>query len=264
MLLGKPKLSNTTSDNNNFFCEIDRINPNEFNWIIDSTEYGNTFLNIIKPKKSKISNDEKKYIQSYINNLHSLFNEMELNHDSIDKLIDIDKFIDYILLTELTKNYDAYALSLYFSKLKNKPLEFGPFWDYDIAYGNACDSAFADPRGWCYESKVEKDVNPMLNWAKIMLNDSIYTYRIKERWQEQRNTFLSYKELNSTIENITAQIETAKDNYKRVIPISEIWVWPNVFVGGQYSADLFYLKNWLINRINWLDFKLNYSVPKKD
>jgi hypothetical protein len=38
------------------------------------------------------------------------------------------------------------------------------------------------------------------------------------------------------------------------------WVWPNNFVGGTYSAELNYLKNWIADRFFWMDNNLPGSA----
>lgn len=36
-------------------------------------------------------------------------------------------------------------------------------------------------------------------------------------------------------------------------PVTGVYVWPNYFVGATYEDDVNYLKNWVDERLNWLD-----------
>lgn len=64
--------------------------------------------------------------------------------------IDVDSFVDYFLLSEVTKNPDSYRGSAFFHKVLSLktdskmmqdaqgPIVMGPVWDYNEAYGICC------------------------------------------------------------------------------------------------------------------------------
>lgn len=52
--------------------------------------------------------------------------------------VDEDSFVDMFLITELTKNPDAYRGSYYFHKNPGSVLIAGPPWDFNEAYGMCC------------------------------------------------------------------------------------------------------------------------------
>jgi len=51
-------------------------------------------------------------------------------------LIDVDNFVDFFLLQEITKNVDVNWGSLYLVKETGQPLRMNPLWDFDISLGN--------------------------------------------------------------------------------------------------------------------------------
>ena len=64
--------------------------------------------------------------------------------------MDISSFVDYFILTELTKNVDGYRLSTFFHKDKGGKITMGPAWDYDLAWGNANYCEVTEQAGWIY------------------------------------------------------------------------------------------------------------------
>jgi len=42
------------------------------------------------------------------------------------------------------------------------------------------------------------------------------------------------------------------DNFEKW-PVLGQYVWPNNFVGNTYSEEINYIKNWINNRLSWMD-----------
>ncbi|RLN50285.1 hypothetical protein BBJ29_003533 [Phytophthora kernoviae] len=55
--------------------------------------------------------------------------------DVLEDYIDIGSFVDYFLHSELSENSDAYRRSAYFFKDRGQPINAGPVWDFNLAYG---------------------------------------------------------------------------------------------------------------------------------
>ena len=88
------------------------------------------------PKADDITDEQKQYIQNYIRDFeNSLFNIDNTASDrDYNNYIDIDSFVDYFILNELTGNIDAYRLSTYMHKNRGGKLKMGPIWDLNIGY----------------------------------------------------------------------------------------------------------------------------------
>lgn len=70
----------------------------------------------------------------------------------VEKLIDVESFARYYLISEFTANCDAYFTSVYFYKDgKNDKIHAGPAWDFDRSFNN--DSVDGDGR-------LTKQLNP--------------------------------------------------------------------------------------------------------
>ena len=79
------------------------------------------------PKPEKISTEQKEYIQTYINDFESNLLSDEFNNleNGYLSYIDIDSFINFFIINEITKNIDGYRLSTFLNKDVNGKLKMG-------------------------------------------------------------------------------------------------------------------------------------------
>lgn len=96
------------------------------------------------------------------------------------KYIDVDSFVDYFLINELTANYDAGSLSTYIYKDIDGKYKMC-VWDFN----SACD--------FYQESAMPTDQFrlPHVLWYKMLFMDSDFTHRVVERYRELRKTYFS-------------------------------------------------------------------------
>lgn len=81
--------------------------------------------------------DEEVAIKDFIKE----FDELERlakkgKYEDIVKIIDIESFAEYYLISEFTVNPDAYASSFYFYRDGDSKIYAGPVWDFDFALAN--------------------------------------------------------------------------------------------------------------------------------
>lgn len=92
------------------------------------------------PKPIDINDNQKKHIISTINNFESILAEDNFDlseNPNYLNFIDIDSFIDFFIVNELTKNIDGYRLSTFLHKDTSGKLKMGPIWDFNLSFGNA-------------------------------------------------------------------------------------------------------------------------------
>lgn len=64
------------------------------------------------------------------------------NYDSVQKLLDVNSFIDFILLQEITRNVELEApRSMFIYKDESGLYRMGPVWDFDGGFGYSWDEA---------------------------------------------------------------------------------------------------------------------------
>lgn len=93
------------------------------------------------PKLNELHPFQKAYIQDYITDWEIALKISSFTSPSsgYKAYIDVSSFIDYFLITELSKNIDGYRISTFLYKHRiseGGKLVAGPLWDYNIAWGN--------------------------------------------------------------------------------------------------------------------------------
>lgn len=213
------------------------------------------FYEYFDPKGIELSFAQKDYIRSYIESFEwSLKNTNPNDENGYLSFVDLETFVDFSLVQELTKNVDAYRLSTYFHKDKNSNdprLKMGPIWDFNLGFGNAdyCESDLYT--GWAYKETGCSAEVPF--WWDEFFSDPQFRNLYDCRWNEWRETFLSDANMETVVDSLKNLLdESAARNFDRW-PILGQYVWPNSFVGSSYTAEVEFLRIWISNRINWLD-----------
>jgi hypothetical protein len=161
------------------------------------------------------------------------------------KYIDVDSFVDWYLVEEITENNDSRfgALSnfLYYDPDK-KQYCMGPLWDFDLALGNY------------------KNVNETPNhfyiknysWTARLFQDPYFVSRVQDRWNNKKNevnALLQYIDKQALYldhaQNLNFQKWTINDTAGAAV------------VKGSYQGGIDYLKSWLAQKMAWLDTAIN-------
>lgn len=204
---------------------------------------------------------QKAYIQDYITDWEVALKSPTFTDpvNGYKAYIDVASFIDYFLLTELSKNVDGYRISTFLHKQRfseGGKLVAGPLWDYNIAWGNANYCQGGNTTGWeinfnsiCGGSGALQ--NPF--WWNRMLEDSLYANEVNCRWTELRQSTLSDTVLFQFIDSMANLLEIPAQRHYQKWPILGNYVWPNNFIGQTYQEEITYLKNWISNRTAWMD-----------
>ncbi|MDP3149203.1 MAG: CotH kinase family protein [Ignavibacteria bacterium] len=227
------------------------------------------------PKPEDITPQQKVYIQKYIED----FETRLYNPDYADtltgypSLIDVPSFVDCFLLNEMCKNVDSYRLSTFMYKdkdSKNSKLVMGPVWDYNIAWGNANYYDASLVYGW-HISYLSTNLNFLQTdqfqvpfWWKKIIADSNFQKKYAERWFQLRQNEFNLTNIYRFIDSLkTLTSEAQPRNYQRW-PILGTWVWPNYYVGQTYDDEVTYFKNWIKDRLGWMDEELHNIIKVKE
>ena len=68
---------------------------------------------------------------------------------------------------------------------------------------------------------------------------------------------MSLNYINTFIDSTATLLEKAEKRNFELYPILGNYVWPNYFVGDTYESEINYLKNWITNRLAWMDSEIN-------
>jgi hypothetical protein len=213
------------------------------------------------PEIDSIHPLQKAYIQDYITDWEVALKSPNFTNSvtGYKPYIDVGSFIDYFLITELSKNVDGYRISTFLHKQRfseGGKLVAGPLWDYNIAWGNANYCQGGNTSGWeinfnsiCGGSGGLQ--NPF--WWNRMLEDTLFANEVKCRWTGLRQTVLSDSALLNYIDSMATLLAVPAERHYQKWPILGTYVWPNNFVGTSYQAEVNYLKTWIQNRTVWMD-----------
>jgi len=181
--------------------------------------------------------------------------------------IDVQSFIDFFLVNELAKNVDGYRISTFLHKDKDKtdrisPIKAGPVWDFNFGFGNADYYDASITSGWQCEYKLPNDYwsNPFW-WIKLRKDPDFFNQLVSS-WKGYRTSILSDNRVEYVIDSLTTMLSDAQQRNFNAFPVLNQYVWANNYVGGSYENEISYLKNWIFDRMEWMDSKLDgYMYP---
>jgi len=215
------------------------------------------------PNEEDITDEQRNYIKSYINSFENTLNSNQFSdlENGYSKYINVDSFIDFFILNELSNNVDGYRLSTWLVKDKNELLSIGPIWDFNLAFGNAnyCGGERYDVWAYKFNERCSQDFWQIPFWWNRFMEDPNFKNLLQQRWNTLRNYELSEDVILSKIDNYINLFESSgsrEANFRRWQILGE-YVWPNNFIGGSYPDEINYLKEWISNRLAWLDREID-------
>ena len=215
------------------------------------------------PKNDDISNDQKQYIQNYMQGFENALASEDFKslEDGYRQFINVDTFIDFFILNEITRNVDGYRISTFMNKDKGGKLNMGPIWDFNIAFGNANYCGGELTSGWAFNFNevCPQDGMHVPFWWKRLLEDPEYVSELKERWSFLRANEFSNESIMNTIDNLKLELEKSDAttrNFGKWLILGK-YIWPNNFIGNKYSEEIDYLKDWIEKRLSWMDSEIN-------
>ena len=210
--------------------------------------------NLTKELKENIKND----ISTFEKILYSYdFNDRTYGYE---KYIDVDSFVDYFLINELTCNYDAGVFSTYIYK-DTDGLYKMCVWDFNSSCDMYQEMALPHNTFQMHERM----------WFEMLVKDERFTNRIIKRYKELRKTYFSKEYLYNFIDSAVDGLGPAIDrNY-------EVWgysflpehnILDSVSRNPQnYEESIIQIKTFLDKRIDWLDDNIEslrqYSTKSK-
>jgi len=173
------------------------------------------------------------------------------------KYIDVNSFVDYLLVAELTKHLEGFSFNFFLSKDKGGKLTAGPAWDFDRALGNEMFFYAWEPKGWLLDTYPNYFAyhKPPFWWYKLA-KEKVFAQLLSERWKEMRQTTLSDEKILQMIgEDENTLLESQVRNFEKW-PILGKRVGSNPSISPlpqTFADEVNYVRTWLITRANWMD-----------
>jgi len=249
-----------------YIIKIDKVDFGDKTWTSPYPPFQGATQKIVYvyyyPDREDINSAQAEYIKNYVTNFEKVMNASNYNDPFYGYLnyIDLDSFVDMFLIFELSKNVDSYRLSTFFYKDRNKKLCAGPIWDFDLSFGLPDYYEGWSTEGWQYKVYLGGDYwqNPF--WVSKLYNDPVFKNKFAKRWNELKNNILSYETISKFIDDCVNKISDAKTrNFEKWNQCFDgvTYIWPNKNKFTSYEAEINYLKNWIKQRLDWL----NKNVP---
>ncbi|CAD7699441.1 unnamed protein product [Ostreobium quekettii] len=237
----------------------------------------------VYPKKTKVSQEQLDWMGSYMGEMEQALQSQDRNQWT--RYIDEGTFVDYFLITEMTKNPDGYRGSTYYYKDAGGPLAAGPAWDYNEAYGYCCGypiegyqnngestgisgGSAISPEGWRYNICIDRErcvVDPddgTSQYFMMLMLDPEFQASVAGRWQELRAGPWSTGSMVGLVEGLKGQIrEAALRNYKRwhEAPLLEGATTDDESNLAVWTFEVDKFADWVREHAAWIDGQLTSS-----
>lgn len=164
------------------------------------------------------------------------------------KYINADSFVNWLLANEVVKNQDARDFSsIYYFKDKGGKLGMGPAWDFDLSSGNIDSTIAKDPQNWYVRDAT---------WFLRLAQDPTFILKTRKRWSDIRAK--EVQQIFTDIDQTAAYLELSQKKNFEKWPILDKYIWRNAVVTGSYSGEVAYMRNWLQQRVAWIDGNMQY------
>lgn len=202
----------------------------------------------IKDPDVEYDDEDFNYIKNYVIEADAiLFSDDFTDPDNgWQKYLDMDSFVEWYLINEISKNNDAVFFSSCYMNLKRGgKLKMGPLWDFDLAFGNTTSNGNDNPEGFWIKN---------VHWYDRLFQDPVFLSRIKERFAYYYdNKQLIYDKIDANVTILKQKVVEDNKLWGTIIDSSSTA--EEVETAYQLKADN--LKNWIETRLLWLYENIN-------
>ena len=220
------------------------------------------------PDYEDLTQDQVNYINNRIDQMEQqLWNYRPTGSAGYQDYLDVDNFVDYQLAQELGHNVDGYRLSgKFFKRRDSEDARFKMvLWDMNLAYGNSDYYQGWRTDTWIYQNNnllnSEGDTQLVPFWWYRLNTAPDYIAALKTRWAQYRRSNLRDDRIMATIDSLASVLTSHGAELRN----SEAWprwgqyVWPNYYVANDFQDEVDWLKQWIGQRIAWMDQQYGYD-----
>lgn len=193
--------------------------------------------------------NQVKYIRDYVSRVYAA--ALGGDYTTFSSLVDVGSFVDMYILHELFKNLDTGYSSFYLYKKPGGKLYAGPPWDFDATTNfSGFDRGDRSPEGIFVADKIQadhKNDNCTSELYIALYQTTGFRSAVRTRWKQLSPEIKSFldRRLNDTVYNeykAAMGKNFARWHGKTQQNAEDDWV-----------RDIKSLKQWLLDRITWLD-----------
>jgi len=214
---------------------------------------------IKEPEIPQANTSELWYIKQYILNMESAI----VNNSGWENYIDVDSWIDWFIVNELTFNTESsFYRSCFMWRDAGGKLRLGPVWDFDMAFGNHYGD-LPEYDGWCTTESTYTFISE--NWMNYLMTYDDFTTRLVDRWNEVKDGLL--ETALGAVDKYSDMLDgSQQQNFK-------VWNIMGVGIGmgsvspykyNTYEKQVQYLRDFINTRWNYIDDRLNSDEYSQD
>jgi hypothetical protein len=220
------------------------------------------------PTTTNLVAAQKNYLKTTINSFETVLYSAGFANptNGYPAWIKLNSMIDFFLVSEVSRNMNAYRKNCYYFKnkdSKDNKIHSGPVWDYDEAYKNLVEDCTAysatDGSGWAYKINDCAGLKTSSNgWIVRLLEDPAFKNALYSRYTLMRTTYLSNNYLNNYIDSVKTLVSEAQGRHYNKWQILDTNAGPDEVdpQPATYQAHIDKLKSWIQTRLNWLDINM--------
>jgi hypothetical protein len=214
---------------------------------------------LIYPKQSTATTAQVASIQSWLDGLAAALEDATSDGpgSGVFSYLDFDSTVDYILVQELSKNVDAYTLSVHFARNASEAARFVP-WDFDLSFGQPTIQGASNesPPGWIYGRTpfiVALSRSAALRAALATRFRQLRAGPFSDSGITQKLDFMQAGLPPSLIEQNFAVWPIQEVNFTQIVRRYSL------YPVQSYSEEVTRLRAWIRQRLEWLDANIqNY------
>jgi spore coat protein CotH len=230
-----------------YLLELDQLERLDADDVYFDSVITERFLINIKEPSLEVGSAEYTYIKDLFEDFETALYSPSYRSATTGyaKYIDLDSFIDWYLINEITKNQDSQSWSsMFVNVMPSKKIKMGPLWDFDLSFGNV---DYSDAQ---YSDGFWVKFHP---WYERLFQDPAFVEKVKIRFAyfKQNQNFILNK-----IDGYAEQLQWAQQENDDQWQTIGMPVWPNPVVFETYQEEVDHLKSWYSNRMAWLEAAL--------
>ena len=241
-----------------YYVELDN---NAYREPINFTSYYGNPISVHDPDDDVIQPEQFRYIQNVWNNMESVV--FGSNYKDPEKgtrsVLDIETFLRHFLTSEFNGNTDMICQVFFYKERGDDHFYVGPVWDADLALENDANTYPANERmDWTYKVRDTGDWRSFV--SRVLSDPSVYT-KLREMWAKlRRKGSFDPKAVAADVDSLRQEISaSARLNFIRW-PYLTQWLDLNPAVPGTWDAEVNRVRNFVYNRVEWMDKMLSYGV----
>ncbi|MEY2410884.1 MAG: hypothetical protein QOF48_3554 [Verrucomicrobiota bacterium] len=226
----------------------------EYDSVKDEESFKTTRTNqfyFVEPGLDEITAVQKSWLKKHLNDLEAALYGGDFRDPvkGYPAFIDPGSFIDYHLITEMTKNVDGYRFSVFYHKDRGEKIHADPIWDWNLSFGNANGKQGWMPEFWLWPQLDDKECT----WYRRLFDDPDFGQRYVDRWAQLRTNVFATKKILARVDELAGMLqEPQKRNYEKW-PILGRAINPNYFVGATYDEEVSWMKKFIESRLDWME-----------